>query len=122
MPFREHVVIVGGGLAGWRAAEEVRACGFDGRLTLRGDELHPPYDRPPLSKQLLKAGVEAGPVHLAREGSDETTLDLDLRRGVRAVGMRPGAVLTENGDGERGEVEYDALVVATGVRARELPA
>jgi 3-phenylpropionate/trans-cinnamate dioxygenase ferredoxin reductase subunit len=122
MAFREHVVIVGGGLAGWRAAAELRAAGFDGRLTLLSDELHPPYDRPPLSKQLLKAGVEASPVHLAREGSDEATLDLDLRRGVRAVGMRPGAVLTENGDGERGEVEYDALVVATGVRARELPA
>jgi NADPH-dependent 2,4-dienoyl-CoA reductase/sulfur reductase-like enzyme len=122
MPFREHVVIVGGGLAGWRAAEELRAAGFDGRLTLLSDELHPPYDRPPLSKQLLKADVEANPVHLAREGSDEATLNLDLRRGVRAVGLRPGVVLTEDGNGEAGEVDYDALVIATGVRARELAA
>ncbi len=122
MPFTEHVVIVGGGLAGWRAAEELRAAGFDGRLTLLCDEPHPPYDRPPLSKQLLKADVEANPVHLAREGSDESSLDLDLRRGVRAIGLRPGVVLTQDADGEHGEVGYDALVVATGVRARELPA
>jgi 3-phenylpropionate/trans-cinnamate dioxygenase ferredoxin reductase subunit len=119
MATTEHVVIVGGGLAGWRAAEELRAAGFDGRLTLLSDEQHPPYDRPPLSKQLLKAGIEANPVHLARESSNERTLNLDLRRGVRAVGVRPGVVLT---DGESGEVPYDALVIATGVRARELPA
>ena len=128
MPTSEHVVIVGGGLAGWRAAEELRAAGFDGRLTLLSDEQHPPYDRPPLSKRLLKADVEASPIHLAREGSDETTLDLDLRRGVRAIGMRPGVVLTDEATGQVGqvgqvgEVSYDALVVATGVRARELPA
>jgi NADPH-dependent 2,4-dienoyl-CoA reductase/sulfur reductase-like enzyme len=120
MATTEHVVIVGGGLAGWRAAEELRAAGFDGHLTLLSDEQHPPYDRPPLSKRLLKADVEASPIHLAREGSDETTLDLDLRRGVRAVGIRPGLVLTA--EGETGEVSYDALVIATGVRARELPA
>jgi NADPH-dependent 2,4-dienoyl-CoA reductase/sulfur reductase-like enzyme len=117
MATTEHVVIVGGGLAGWRAAEELRAAGFGGRLTLLSDEQHPPYDRPPLSKRLLKAEVEASPIHLAREGSDETTLDLDLRRGVRAIGIRPGVVLTDAGD-----VSFDALVVATGVRARELPA
>jgi NADPH-dependent 2,4-dienoyl-CoA reductase/sulfur reductase-like enzyme len=117
MATTEHVVIVGGGLAGWRAAEELRAAGFDGRLTMLSAERHPPYDRPPLSKRLLKADVEASPTALAREGSDETTLDLDLRRGARAVGMRPGAVLTEGGASEA----YDALVIATGVRARELP-
>ena len=91
-----HVVIVGGGLAGWRAAEELRAAGFDGRLTLLSDEQHPPYDRPPLSKRLLKADVEAAPIVLAREGSDEASLELDLRRGVRAIGLRPGVVLTEH--------------------------
>jgi NADPH-dependent 2,4-dienoyl-CoA reductase/sulfur reductase-like enzyme len=122
MATNEHVVIVGGGLAGWRAAEELRGAGFDGRLTLLSDEVHPPYDRPPLSKRLLKADVEPSPIHLAREGSDETTLDLDLRRGVRAVGLRPGVVLTKDASGDPGEVTYDALVIATGVRARELPA
>ncbi len=121
MASTEHVVIVGGGLAGWRAAEELRAAGFDGRLTLLSDEQHPPYDRPPLSKRLLKADVEASPIHLAREGSDESTLDLELRRGVRASGLRPGVVLTEGPEG-LAELAYDALVVATGVRARELPA
>ncbi len=120
----EHVVIVGGGLAGWRAAQELRAAGFAGQLTLLSAERHPPYDRPPLSKRLLKADVDAAPIVFAREGSDETSLDLDLRSGVRAVGLHPGIVVTEQDtpDGPvAGEVTYDALVVATGVRARELP-
>jgi NADPH-dependent 2,4-dienoyl-CoA reductase/sulfur reductase-like enzyme len=122
MASSEHVVIVGGGLAGWRAAEELRAAGFDGQLTLLSDELHPPYDRPPLSKRLLKADVDAAPVLFAREDSDEESLELDLRRGVRAIGLKPGAVLTADQKDQAGEVSYDALVIATGVRARELPA
>ena len=122
MATHEHVVIVGGGLAGWRAAEELRGAGFDGQLTLLSDEEHPPYDRPPLSKRLLKADVEAEPFVFAREGSNEESLKLDLRRGVRATGLRPGIVLTEEPGNKSGEVKYDALVIATGVRARELPA
>jgi NADPH-dependent 2,4-dienoyl-CoA reductase/sulfur reductase-like enzyme len=122
---QQQVLIVGGGLAGWRAAEALRAAGFVGQLTLLSAEEHPPYDRPPLSKRLLKADVEAAPVVFAREGSDEESLSLDLRRGIRATGIRPGVVLTEQVGGQGtapGEVSYDALVVATGVRARELPA
>jgi NADPH-dependent 2,4-dienoyl-CoA reductase/sulfur reductase-like enzyme len=126
MASSEHVVIVGGGLAGWRAAEDLRGAGFDGQLTLLSDELHPPYDRPPLSKRLLKADVDAAPIVFAREGSDEESLKLDIRAGVRAIGLRPGVVLTSHtgADGVEitGEVTYDALVIATGVRARELPA
>jgi NADPH-dependent 2,4-dienoyl-CoA reductase/sulfur reductase-like enzyme len=125
-PDAPHVVIVGGGLAGWRAAEELRAAGFDGPLILLSEEAHAPYDRPPLSKRLLKADVKAEPFHLAHEESNETSLRLDLRQGVRAVGIKPGAVVTEEvaSDGSRssGELTYDALVIATGVRARELPA
>src|ERR1700712_4804286 len=90
---QSHVVIVGGGLAGWRAAEELRAAGFGGRLTLLSEEEHPPYDTPPLSKRLLKADVEATPFHFAREGSDEASLRLDLRSNVRATGLRPGVVV-----------------------------
>lgn len=121
----KHVVIVGGGLAGWRTAEELRAAGFTGRLTVLSNEEHPPYDRPPLSKRLLKAEVEATPIALAREGSDESTLQLDLRRRVYATGLQPGVVLTEEVTENgviNGKVNYDALVIATGVRARELPA
>ncbi len=127
-----HVVIVGGGLAGWRGAEELRAAGFEGQLTLLSDESHPPYDRPPLSKRLLKADVDPTPTVLARQGSDESSLRLDLRRGTRAVGLRPGAVViretaahgpaAENAAGAESTLEYDSLVIATGVRARELPA
>ena len=126
MTSSEHVVIVGGGLAGWRAAEELRAAGFEGQLTLLSDELHPPYDRPPLSKRLLKADVIAAPIVFAREGSDEASLKLEIRAGVRATGLRPGVVRTArmgpDGTEVTGEVGYDALILATGVRARELPA
>ncbi|MGH9111788.1 MAG: FAD-dependent oxidoreductase, partial [Acidimicrobiales bacterium] len=48
-----RIVVVGASLAGLRAAEELRSQGFDGMLTLVGDEVHAPYDRPPLSKQVL---------------------------------------------------------------------
>ena len=113
-----HIVIVGGGLAGWRCAEELRKAGFGGQLTLLSEERHRPYDRPPLSKRLLKADVDPEPFHLAHEGSNEESLRLDVRQGVRAVGIEPGAVLTE----PPGTVCYDALVIATGVSARELPA
>ncbi len=97
----EHVVIVGGGLAGWRTAEELRAAGFAGQLTLLSDEVHPPYDRPPLSKRLLKADVDAAPVHLARDDSDEASLNLDLRRGVRA-GRSARAPIEDSAGGRRG--------------------
>ena len=49
----DHVVVVGAGLAGWRTCEELRRHGFEGRLTLIGDEPYVPYDRPPLSKKVM---------------------------------------------------------------------
>ncbi len=125
MPSSTHVVIVGGGLGGWRVAEQLRAAGFDGQLTLLSAEAHLPYDRPPLSKRLLKADVEAAPIAFAREDSNEESLKVDLRRRARATGLRPGTVVIEQTDAagvtSAGEVSYDALVIATGVRARELP-
>ena len=105
----EHVVVVGGGLVGARAAQELRAQGHTGRLTLVGAEPHLPYDRPPLSKDLL----------LGR--SDDSTLDGDLtgvevRLGVTATGLRPGVLETDGGD-----LDHDGLVLATGAHARHLP-
>lgn len=106
-----HVVVVGGGLAGARAAQELRAQGHDGAVTLVGAENALPYDRPPLSKAVL----------LGR--ADDTTLDVDwqaldigLRLGVRAVGLRPGRLATDHGD-----LEWDGLVLATGAEPRPLP-
>lgn len=110
-----RLVVVGASLAGLRAAEAARASGFDGQVVLLGDETHLPYDRPPLSKEFLGSGHEPGfrtRDHLVDE------LGIELRLGERARGLdvAAGTVLT-GGD----EVPYDALVIATGARARTLP-
>ena len=106
-----RVVVVGAGLAGVETAKALRALGFDGELLLLGDESDPPYDRPPLSKHVLRG--EREPFFLLPTGHD-----LDVRLGVRAVGLDlPGRqVLTTSGN-----TPYDALVVATGAEPRRLP-
>lgn len=112
----EHVVVVGAGLAGLRTVETLRAEGYPGRISLIGEETHPPYDRPPLSKQVLagrwpdEQAVLRGPAGLAE-------LDVELHLGVAARAVDGRAV--ELDDGTR--LAADALVVATGVRARRLP-
>ncbi|HVE74045.1 MAG TPA: FAD-dependent oxidoreductase [Mycobacteriales bacterium] len=107
----EHVVVVGGGLAGSRTVAELRGQGFRGRLTLLGAEQHRPYDRPPLSKALLR-GDES---HLYLEVPWDD-LDVDVRLGCTATALRPGVVETDSGD-----VAWDALVLASGARALRLP-
>ncbi|GAA2538325.1 NAD(P)/FAD-dependent oxidoreductase [Pseudonocardia hydrocarbonoxydans] len=110
-----RVVVVGAGLAGLRTAEELRAAGHDGPLTLVGAEEHLPYDRPPLSKQVLTGSWE--PERVALRSADALAeLSLDLRLGTRATGLADDAVVL--GDGER--LPFDHLVVATGVAARRL--
>jgi NADPH-dependent 2,4-dienoyl-CoA reductase/sulfur reductase-like enzyme len=109
MPVLEHVVVVGGGLAGARTVQELRAQGHTGRVTVVGAEAHLPYDRPPLSKELLLGRI------------DDTTLDVDwtgveLLLGVEATGLRPGVLETD-----AGEVHHDGLVLATGAQPRRLP-
>jgi NADPH-dependent 2,4-dienoyl-CoA reductase/sulfur reductase-like enzyme len=117
----EHVVVVGAGLGGLRTAEELRARGYAGRITLIGAEPHPPYDRPPLSKQVLTGAWEPERVHL-RTADALAELNLDLRLGRRAVGLRDAGprgrtVLLDDGSSVTG----DAVVVATGAAARRLP-
>ncbi|GGZ65118.1 NAD(P)/FAD-dependent oxidoreductase [Streptomyces bluensis] len=113
-----RVVVVGASAAGLAAVETLRREGYDGTLTLVGDEPHAPYDRPPLSKQLL-AG-EWSPDRLAlRHSADLDTLDLDLRLGVAATGLDVPGRTVRLADGAT--VPYDGLVVATGVRPRRLP-
>lgn len=113
-----HVVVVGASLAGLRAVHTARKRGFDGRLTLVGAEPHLPYDRPPLSKDFLDAGAAA--VEPWLEGGQElaATHGVELALGEPATGLDPLARLLHVGDRE---INYDALLVATGVQARTLP-
>ncbi|MEA2393852.1 MAG: hypothetical protein QOJ82_1743 [Solirubrobacteraceae bacterium] len=109
-----HLVVVGASLAGLRAAEAARAAGFDGELTLVGAEPHPPYNRPPLSKQLLAGTMDPAATAL-RHGLQAT-----WRLGVAAVGLDASRRLVRLSDGD--ELAYDAIVVATGSAARPWPA
>ncbi|MFJ8627025.1 NAD(P)/FAD-dependent oxidoreductase [Kitasatospora sp. NPDC093550] len=112
------VAVVGTGAAGLHTAEALRRAGYDGRLTLIGAEEEPPYDRPPLSKQLLAGQWEAP--RLALRGPQALAeLGLDLRLGVRAehLDRRERAVRLSDGRLVRAE----AVVLATGVRPRRLP-
>ena len=112
----ETVAVVGASLAGLRAVETLRREGFDGRLVLIGAEPHLPYDRPPLSKQLLRGEWEPDKIALRRAGYDE--LELDLRLGTRATALDPGARRVTLDDGS--QLEYDGLVIATGAAPRVL--
>ncbi|WP_328408536.1 NAD(P)/FAD-dependent oxidoreductase [Nocardia sp. NBC_00403] len=107
-----RIVIVGASLAGLRAAEALRERGFRGKLTVIGDEPHEPYDRPPLSKQVLEGWVHPDHTRLPRRRA----VNADWRLGVAATGLDRvnRQVLLANGD----KVDYDRLLIATGVRAR----
>lgn len=102
-------MVVGAGLAGVRAAAELRAQGHEGRLTLVAAEDADPYDRPPLSKQVLLGETDAVP--LEPEWLDR----VEVRLGVTAAAVRPGTVGTSSGD-----LEWDGLVLATGAVPRRL--
>ncbi|MEW2315484.1 NAD(P)/FAD-dependent oxidoreductase [Streptomyces bauhiniae] len=112
------VTIVGASLAGLYAARELRAQGYDGRLVVVGDEPHPPYDRPPLSKDFLTARADDG--QLALTDPEETAdLDAEWLLGVRARGLDTGARTVLLADGRT--LATDGLVIATGAKARQLP-
>jgi len=111
------VAIVGTSLAGLRAAETFRREGFDGRIVAIGAEPHLPYDRPPLSKELLRGDWEPDEIVLRKQGVDE--LELDWRLDARAVALDAAAREIELHDGER--VAFDGLVIATGATPRRLP-
>jgi NADPH-dependent 2,4-dienoyl-CoA reductase/sulfur reductase-like enzyme len=111
------VVVVGASLAGLHAAETLRHEGFDGPISVIGDELHRPYDRPPLSKQVL-AGTWGAERTVLPAGADDA-LDLDWRLGVRATGLDLAAREVALDDGSA--VAFDGLVIATGATPRHLP-
>jgi 3-phenylpropionate/trans-cinnamate dioxygenase ferredoxin reductase subunit len=110
--------VVGASLAGMHAARTLRVQGHAGRIVVLDADRHTPYDKPPLSKQVLAEGWE--PEQLALHVLNED-LDLELRLGVRATGLDLAErVLQVEGPGES-ELAFDSLVVACGASARQLP-
>ncbi|MFF5075515.1 NAD(P)/FAD-dependent oxidoreductase [Actinoplanes sp. NPDC000266] len=113
-----RIVVAGASAAGLAAVETLRREGFEGSLTLIGEEIEVPYDRPPLSKQILASEWEPG--RLALRTLDQlTALRLDLRLGVRAEGLDIEERVVRLAGGTC--VPYDGLIIATGVRPRRLP-
>ncbi|WP_225828712.1 NAD(P)/FAD-dependent oxidoreductase [Streptomyces naphthomycinicus] len=110
-----RIVVVGASLAGLRAAETLREEGFTGSLTVVGDEPYPPYDRPPLSKQVLIGGVPADTTGLPTRRDP----DADWRLGVAATGLDLLERRVLLADGE--SLPYDRVLIATGTRARPWP-
>jgi 3-phenylpropionate/trans-cinnamate dioxygenase ferredoxin reductase subunit len=111
------IVIVGGGLAAARTAEQLRRSEFTGRITIVSDEAHLPYDRPPLSKEVLRKEVDDVALK-PREFYDEK--DIILRLGAAATGLDATAQTVTLADGT--VLGYDELVIATGLIPRRIPA
>lgn len=111
------VAVVGGSLAGLRTVETLRKDGFDGVIHFIGEENHPPYDRPPLSKELLSGKLPAENIPLISD-DDFAALDLELHLGVRAVGFDAAAKVVSLDTGE--DIAADGVCLATGARPRQL--
>ena len=112
-----HVVIVGGGLAAARIAEQLRRSAYPGRITIVSDEVHLPYDRPPLSKDVLRKEVDDVALK-PREWYDEK--DITLRLGSAATRLDTAAQSVTLADGS--VLGYEQLVIATGLVPRRIPA
>jgi len=110
------VVVIGGGLAAVRTIEQLRSRGHSGPITLVCRETHLPYDRPPLSKQVLSGAWPPARTTL-HDSTGWAELGVDLRMGTAAVAMEDHKIVLDDGTSLTG----DALVLATGARARELP-
>ncbi|MGW1373977.1 NAD(P)/FAD-dependent oxidoreductase [Streptomyces sp. NPDC002446] len=110
-----EVVVVGAGLAGVRAGRALRARGFDGRLTVVSDEPEVPYDRPPLTKQLVSGTLTEDDIRLADAGE----FDARWIRGTAAVGLDRERRRVHLADGAA--LPYDGVVLAPGARARAWP-
>ena len=113
----EHVVVVGASLAGLRTLQALRRAGFSGRLTAIGEEPHRPYDRPPLSKEVLSGKWDLERTNLMRE--EDGGLEVDWRLGTRAAGLDLEERAVALADGTR--VPFDACAITTGTFARTIP-
>ncbi len=105
------IVVVGAGLAGLQTVVALRDQGYAGPLTLLGAEDEPPYDRPPLTKELLRGAVDSTTLE-----ADWAALDVDLRLGVRVTAVGDRRLVTG-----AGKVAFDGCVLATGAEPRRLP-
>ncbi|MCY4549474.1 MAG: FAD-dependent oxidoreductase [Defluviicoccus sp.] len=112
------IVVVGAGQAGGWAAKTLRDEGFEGRIAVIGEEPYPPYERPPLSKEVLLGREPAESSYLWPDGSFDGW-GVELRTGVAATGIDRTAKTVSLGDGET--LAYDKLLIATGGRVRKLP-
>jgi NADPH-dependent 2,4-dienoyl-CoA reductase/sulfur reductase-like enzyme len=116
-PPDQHVVIAGAGHAGGRAAEALRAAGHKGRITLIGSERYPPYERPPLSKELLAGAIPHEKTYL-RPASYYAESNIELKLGATVTTIDRKAQRIELTGG--GTIPYDNLLLTTGARARRL--
>lgn len=112
-----RIVVAGASLGGLRAAEQLRAAGHTGEIVVVGDEPHPPYNRPPLSKEALATEVTLDRVAFRMRPS---VADVAWRLGTPVVRADLAARTVHLADGT--EIRYDGLVVATGLRPRRLDA
>ena len=110
------IVIVGGGLAAARTAEQLRRADYTGPITIVSDEQHLPYDRPPLSKEVLR-NPEHDVVLKPQEFYDER--NITLRLGAAAQSVDTAAKVLTLADGSA--LEYDELVIATGLAPKRIP-
>ncbi|WP_284763084.1 FAD-dependent oxidoreductase [Arthrobacter sp. efr-133-R2A-63] len=110
-----RIVIVGASLTGLHAAEALREEGFTGSLTLIGEEPHEPYDRPPLSKQLLAGAFRSADTSLPQRRDIGAT----WRLGVAATSLNLATKQVQLADGNR--IGFDKLLIATGLRSRPWP-
>lgn len=115
----EEVTIIGGGPSAVRTAQSLRSLGFDGTIHLYSEESEAPYDRPPLSKDFLSGDMTVEDLRLLTD-KVAAGLGLDVHLGTEAVVLDRNQRIVSFADGST--AHYDRLVIATGARARQLPA
>ena len=113
-----HVVVIGAGQAGSSLVAKLRNSGFDGEVTLIGEETAPPYQRPPLSKAYLLGEMELQRLYLRPE-SFYSDNDIMLKLGTKVSAVDPSAKTVTDGNET---ISYDELVLTTGSSPRRLPA
>lgn len=115
----DDIAIIGANLAGGRAAEALRSCGFEGRIHLIGAEPWRPYERPPLSKEVLWAGGDIPDNFFLHDETwyDENRIELNLGVRAEAMDLRDGRVTLASGT----SIKADRILLCTGGEARRLP-